>query len=134
MDLLFTVADAEPASAITLATRFLIANSGSQTGGACLPVDFCHTANNARAALSGGDLRTLPANHFRGVGDGSAARADGHGLWFLAGHRPISTPILGLGSRPVQCLTKTGASRAIHFGNGPAMRSPGMTGSQGFLQ
>src|SRR5436190_21122420 len=108
MDLLFTVADVEPASAITLATRFLIANSGSQTGGACLPVDFCHTANNARAALSGGDLRTLPANHFRGVGDGPAARADGAAARCLAGHRPVAPRILGVGSRPAQWPTQTG--------------------------
>jgi hypothetical protein len=132
--LLFTVADVEPPGAITLATRLLIANSGSQTGRACLPVHSCHTANNARAALAGRDLRTLTANHFRRVGDRSAARADGHRLWFLVGHRPTSTPISGLGWRPVQCLTKTCASRAIHFGNGPAMMGPGMTGFHAFLQ
>ena len=71
----------EPAGAITLAAGFLVAGSCGQAAGAFFPVDLCDAANDARAALPGGYLAALAANHFCGVGDGSAAGANGNGLW-----------------------------------------------------
>ena len=79
--LAFAVAGVEPAGAVTLAAGFLVAGSGGEAGGTFFPVDFCNAANDARAALPGSDLGALAANHFGGVGDGSAARAYGNGLW-----------------------------------------------------
>lgn len=81
MDLALAVGEVEPAGAVTLAAGFLVAGPGSEAGWALLPVYFCHAANHARAALPGSDLAALAANHFRRVGDGSAARANGNGLW-----------------------------------------------------
>lgn len=86
----FAIADVKPAGTVTLAARFLIADSGSQTDRAFLPVDLRHTANDTRAPLPGNDLRALPADHFGRVGDGSAARAEGHWLGFFVSHGKAS--------------------------------------------
>ena len=81
LGLAVTISGVEPAGAVALAAGFLVAGAGGEAGGAFFPVDLGNTANDARAALAGGDLAALAANHFCGVGDGSAARANGNGLW-----------------------------------------------------
>ena len=77
-----TISGVQPSGAVALAAGFLVAGTGGEAGGAFFPVDFGHAANDARAALPGGDLRALTANHFRGVRHGSTAGAYGGRLWF----------------------------------------------------
>src|SRR5215467_12629375 len=85
MHLPLAVADVQPAGAIALAAPFLIFGSSGNAGGASLPIGLVRCASNdTGAALAHGDLRALAINLVHGVRDGSAARANGHGLWFLA--------------------------------------------------
>src|SRR6516162_6603332 len=66
-----------------------VSHCGSrQTAGAGLPVGFVRgAANDAGAALPRSYLRALlTIHHLRGVGNGSAASADRHRLWFLFRH------------------------------------------------
>src|SRR5256885_6939065 len=44
------------------------------------------TLSRSRAALAHNHLRALAIHHLRGVGNGSAASAHRHGLWFLFPH------------------------------------------------
>lgn len=81
MDLPLAVGEVEPAGAVTLTAGFLVAGAGGETGGAFPPVDLGHAANDTGASFAGSDLGALAADHFRRVGDGSAARTDGDRLW-----------------------------------------------------
>ncbi len=84
-DLSLAVTDVKPARAVALAAPFLILGSGGHAGGASLPIGLVRCASNdAGAALACGDLGALAIDLVHGVRDGSAARANRHGLWFLA--------------------------------------------------
>lgn len=82
MGLPLAVAGIKPAGAVTLAARELASLAGAFAGGACLPIELVGgAADYAGAALADGQLSALAADHFRRIGEGSAAGAYGNRLW-----------------------------------------------------
>lgn len=81
--LTLAVANVEPTRAVTLAAREFGVLARAIAGGARLPIERVGgTADYAGAALPDSHLGTLTTDHFRGVGNGSAARANGNRLRF----------------------------------------------------
>ncbi len=85
LELSLAVANVQPTGAVALAAPFLVLGPRSDAGGASFPIGFVRCASNdAGAALACGDLGALAIDLVHGIRDGSAARANRHGLWFLA--------------------------------------------------
>ena len=92
LTLAFPVADVQPAGTVALAARHLAVLPTGLARWTNLPVGLVRrTANHSGTPFADSNLGALTVNHLRGVGNGSAAGAYGHGLWlefsFLVGRR-----------------------------------------------